>query len=94
MLYRIFQKDRAKGFQVRLPGREKLPRGQTPAKQVPVLPVSEMSSSGNGERSGTHGFAKRSPRQTTVQTKNPVRVITAQSACIANHITRPGSRRH
>lgn len=93
-LYRIFQKNRTEGLQVRLSGGKKLSRRQTSAKQMPVLPVSKVPASRNGQRSSTYRLVERPSGQVTVQTKNLLWIITAKSACVANHITRPSSRRH
>lgn len=90
---RVFQKDRAEGLQVRVPGRQELSGGQAPTEQMSVLSVSEVPAGRYGQGGRTYGFAEGSPGSAAVQAQVVARVAT-QSAGVAHHRARPCQRRH
>lgn len=93
VVYRVFQKDRPKRFQVSLLGGQKLPRGQKTAEQMSVLSVPKMSASRHGQGGGSHGLAERSPRPVAVKTKVSARVA-SEPARVAHYGTSPCPRGH
>lgn len=90
---RFFQKNRAKGLQVRVPRGQELSRGQASAEQMPVLSVPEVPASGHGQGGGAHRLAERSPRPFAVQAQVSARVA-AQPARVADHSVGPSPRGH
>ena len=54
----VLQEDRAEERQVRLPGGQELPSGQTEKKSLPVLPLPKVFDGGNGEGGGEDGQSK------------------------------------
>ncbi|CAN0229505.1 unnamed protein product [Bubo scandiacus] len=67
----LLQAHGAEKRQVRLPGQQELPGGQTPPQPLPVLPLPEVPGRRHGQGGGAHRQPKRPEGSLAIQTEEP-----------------------